>query len=129
MWESRLADACLGRGFDASDTVSGDDRSLYLGRQARVIVQVIHELDALNLHAGFPARTSQPGLVPPFEKMQKQDRQSADQLALLGPAHALDFLGDVLDIRLRKFASAQQPGLFVGPGVKIPIIKRPVGSA
>jgi hypothetical protein len=49
--------------------------------------------------------------------------QAADQLTLLDSAHALDFLGNVLDIRLGQFAGAQKPRLFIGPGVKIVIIK------
>jgi hypothetical protein len=55
--------------------------------------------------------------------MHQKHGQAIDQLPLLAPAHALDFLGDVLDIRFGQAASTQQIGLFVRPGVKILIVK------
>ena len=36
--------------------------------------------------------------MAPFEKMQQENREAAHQFALLGLAHALDFLGDRLKV-------------------------------
>ncbi len=39
-------------------------------------------------------------LIAPFEQVKQEDAHAADELALFGPAHALDFLGNVLDAGL-----------------------------
>ncbi len=97
--------------------------------EAWIIHQMILKLVALLFKGQAPAITAQNWLVAPLEQMHQQDRQPADQFALLASAHALDFLGDKLDIRLGQTAGAQQPGLFIGPGVEIPVVKLPITHA
>ena len=55
--------------------------------------------------------------------MQQEDAQATDELALLRPAHAVDFLGDMLDVGLSQFSRPQQFGLLSAPGVEIAIIE------
>jgi hypothetical protein len=38
--------------------------------------------------------------------MQQQDRQTADEFALFGLAHAFDFLGDMFEVGPAKLAGA-----------------------
>jgi hypothetical protein len=53
------------------------------------------DLDALLRDAETPAPAPQIGLETPFEEVEQQDGEAADHFALFGPAHALDFLGDL----------------------------------
>jgi hypothetical protein len=39
--------------------------------------------------------------------MQQEDAQAAAELALLRPAHAVDFLGDVLDVGVGQLSRPQ----------------------
>jgi len=57
--------------------------------------------------------------------MQEQNSQAADELPLFRLAHALDFLGDRGDIRLRDAAFAQERRLFEAPSVEIAFVQRP----
>ena len=74
--------------------------------------------------ARLPTRAALARLVAPFEQVKQEDVQSADQLALFRPAHAVDFLGDVLDVGLCELAGAQEFGLLAAPGVEIAIVER-----
>src|SRR5689334_12107871 len=56
--------------------------------------------------------------------MQQQDAQAADEFALLRPAHAVDFLGDVLDVGLGQFSRPEEFSLLSAPGVEIAIVER-----
>lgn len=38
--------------------------------------------------------------ILPLEQMREQDREAADQFALLRSAHAFDLFGDVFEVRL-----------------------------
>ena len=55
--------------------------------------------------------------------MQQEGAQAADQLALLRPAHAVDFLGDMLDVGLSQFPSSQELGLLAAPGEEIALVE------
>jgi hypothetical protein len=79
---------------------------------------------ALVRDARFPTRAALARLIAPFEQVQQENAQSADQLALLGPAHAVDFLGDVLDVGLCELAGVQELGLLAAPAVEITIVER-----
>ena len=61
--------------------------------------------------------------MAPFEEMQQQNREAAHEFALLGFAHALDFLGDRLKVGFAGPASAQERRLFEGPGVEIAVVQ------
>jgi hypothetical protein len=52
----------------------------------------------------------------------EQHFQAAYQLALFAAAHALDFLGNVLDVGSREHPGPQQRSLLVGPAVEIAFI-------
>ena len=54
--------------------------------------------------------------------MQEKNRKAADKFALLGLAHALDLLGDEVQIGLDDSALAQQRSLFEAPGVKVLVV-------
>jgi hypothetical protein len=56
--------------------------------------------------------------------VQQENAQAADEVALLGASHALDFLGDVLDVGLGEPAAAQQLGPLEAPGKKVAVVKR-----
>jgi len=56
--------------------------------------------------------------------VEKEDAQKAYELALLRPAHAVDFLGDVLDVGLSQLSRAQKLSLLTAPGKKIAVIQR-----
>jgi MoxR-like ATPase len=58
-------------------------------------------------------------LKAPFEEMQEENREAARELALLGLAHALDFLREEVEIGLGEPALAQERRLFEAPGIKI----------
>lgn len=62
--------------------------------------------------AHLPTRAALLQLKAPFQEAEREDAHAADQLTLFCPAHALDLLGDVLDVRPRKASGAQQVGLF-----------------
>ena len=55
--------------------------------------------------------------------MQQEDAQAADQLALLRPPHAVDFLGDMLDVGLSQFPRSQELGLLAAPGEEIALVE------
>ena len=55
----------------------------------------------------------------PFQEMQQEDREAADEFALLGLAHALDFLGDAARSASLHPSGAQERRLFEAPGVEI----------
>ena len=57
-------------------------------------------------------------LIAPFEQAKHEDAQAADQLALFRPAHAVEFLGDMLDVGLRQLARAQEFSLLPAPAKK-----------
>ena len=58
-----------------------------------------------------------------YEEIQQQNREAAHEFALLGFAHALDFLGDRLKVGFAGPASAQERRLFEGPGVEIAVVQ------
>ena len=68
---------------------------------------MIGEPVALHANARFPARAALFGLITPFQEMKQEDGQAADQLALFGPAHALDFLRDMFDVGSSEIAGAK----------------------
>ncbi len=51
--------------------------------------------------------------------MQEEVREAAGEFALLGLAHAFDFLGDEVEIGLREPTLAQEGRLFEAPSVEI----------
>ena len=53
----------------------------------------------------------------------EEDAQAADQLALFGPAHAVDFLGDLLDVGLCELSRPQEFGLLTAPGKEVAIVE------
>jgi hypothetical protein len=85
---------------------------------------MIGDVFALVRDARFPARAALAGLVTPFEEMQQEHGETADQFALLRPAHAVDFLGDVLDVGLSQLSGPQQFSLLAAPGVEIAIVEQ-----
>ena len=56
--------------------------------------------------------------------MEQEDRKPADEFALLGLAHALDFLGDRRQIGLSDAPVAQERRLFEASGVEIVVMQR-----
>ncbi len=58
-------------------------------------------------------------LKAPFEEVQEEDREAADELALLGLAHAFNFLRDEVEIGLGEPALSQERRLFEAPSIKI----------
>ena len=85
---------------------------------------MFRQIQSLNPYRRLPARPAAARLKPPFQQMQQQDSEATDQFALFGPAHALDFLGDVFDVGLNQLSGAQQLRLLKAPGKKIAIIER-----
>ena len=92
--------------------------------QAGIVVQQIGDFVACVCDREAPGISLPVRLEFPLQKVQQQDRQTADEFALFGLAHAFDFLGDMLEVGPREFAGAQQFGLFAAPGVEISIVKR-----
>ncbi len=92
--------------------------------EAQIVGEMLDEIVAWVRDARFPTRTPLACLIAPFQQVQKEDRQSAHKLALLRPPHAVDFLGDVLDVGLRKLTPPQELRLLAAPGVKIAVVKR-----
>src|SRR5271166_1722798 len=98
-----------------------------LGQQrleARVVVEVVGEAVALDADAGLPSRAALVRLIAPLEQVKQEDGETADQLALFRAPQALDFLGDVLDVRLSQLSRAQEVGLLAAPGEEIAVVKR-----
>jgi hypothetical protein len=54
--------------------------------------------------------------------MEYEHCKAADQLALFGPAHALDLLRDMFEVRLPEFALAQQRRLLIRPSMEIFVV-------
>ena len=79
---------------------------------------------ALDADARLPIRALLFRLIAPFEEVKQEDAEAADQLTLFRPAHAVDFLGDMLDVGLSQLSRSQQVGLLAAPGIKIAIVKR-----
>ena len=75
---------------------------------------------AIDRRQEFPRR---PRLKAPFDEMQQENREAADEFALLGLAHALDFLGDRGEVRFRDPAGAQERRLFEAPGVEVAVVQ------
>ena len=55
--------------------------------------------------------------------MQEENAQATDELAPLRPAHAVDFLGDMLDVGLSQFSRSQEFGLLAAPGEEVTLVK------
>lgn len=81
------------------------------------------QTSALDFDCDFPAFGPALRLEAPFKHVPEQHGEAADQFALLGPAHALDFLGDVFDISFLQLSGAQQLGLLIRPSVKILVVE------
>ena len=62
-------------------------------------------------------------------KVQKEHGKAADQFALFGLSHALDFLGDVFNVGLGQFSGAQKPGLLIRPGVEVLFVERGIAHS
>lgn len=77
------------------------------------------------LHADWSLRggAAVAGLELPFEEVEEQNVQLTDQFPLFTLCDALNFLGDVLNVRLRQFAGAQQCYLLIRPGVEIFVLE------
>jgi hypothetical protein len=60
-----------------------------------------------------PTVATMPGLELPLQQVQQQYNKAIDQLALFAASHAFDLFRDILDIRIRELAGAQQGRLFV----------------
>lgn len=84
---------------------------------------MVDELVSLDRDRDAPARGSLQWLKAPFQEVENENLQAARQLALLGLAHALDFLRNVLDVGLRELALAQERRLLIGPGVEIVVVE------
>jgi hypothetical protein len=82
-----------------------------------VTVEAVDEPVALHLDCRLPARAGLLWLAS-LQQMHERRREPTDEIAFLGPSHALDFLGDVLDVSLSQPARSQQLGLFAAPGEK-----------
>lgn len=62
--------------------------------------------DLLLVDAQLPAAPAQARLKAPFQQVNHQDDEAADEIALFCPAQALHLFGDMLDIRLAELAGA-----------------------
>ena len=78
---------------------------------------------ALDADARLPTGSALLRLISPFQQMQQEDAQAAHKLAFLRPPHAVDFLGDMVNVGLSQFSRAQEFGLLSAPGVEIPIVE------
>jgi len=58
------------------------------------------------LDAELPAAAAHGRLEAPFDQVEEEDRQAADELPLFRLPHAFDFLGDVLKIRFAGLSRA-----------------------
>src|SRR5208337_1832397 len=117
--QPRLRDRLL-----AGLSVGGRQRLREQEFQARIVVQMVCNPIALDEDARLPAWTALPRLIAPLDEMQQEDFESADELAFFGSPHAVDFLGDMLDVGLGESAGSQQFGLLAAPGIEIAVVKR-----
>jgi ABC-type phosphate/phosphonate transport system substrate-binding protein len=122
-----LRQAGLGIGIASGILISGDQRLRNLRSKAGIVGQMPRQGTALVLNRDFPGWPAIGGLVAPFQKMGEEDDKAADKLTLLAPAHALDLLGNMLDVGGGQFAGAKQGGLLVGPGVEIALVEAGIG--
>src|SRR5271170_1929366 len=109
-------------GGPAGVAEGGGDRLGQFVFQAGIVVEVLEQLGSGERDRLFPGRTSLSRLESRFQEKREQRRQAAHELALFGAAEPFELLGDVLDVRPRYFASAQERGLLVGPGVEVAIV-------
>src|SRR5580658_4400012 len=109
---------------DESFGVAVSDGLDVFGSQARIVDQVTGDVQPLNADRGSPRRPSKHRLILPLQKMQQQHRQAVDEFPLLGLAHALDLLRDVLDVGRRQLSGPQKGRLFIGPRVEVLFVKR-----
>src|SRR5271169_6226648 len=109
-------------GGPAGVAEGGGDRLGQFVFQAGIVVEVLEQLGSRERDRFFPGRTSLSRLESRFQEKREQRRQAAHELALFGAAEPFELLGDVLDVRPRYFASAQERGLLVGPGVEVAIV-------
>src|SRR5271169_6135829 len=100
----------------------GGDRLGQFVFQAGIVVEVLEQLGSGGRDRFFPGTTSLSRLESRFQEKREQRRQAAHELPLFGAAEPFELLGDVLDVRSRYFASAQERGLLVGPGVEVAIV-------
>src|SRR5271156_1624867 len=109
-------------GGPAGVAEGGGDRLGQFVFQAGIVVEVLEQLGSRERDRFFPGRTSLSRLESRFQEKREQRRQAAHELALFGAAEPFELLGDVLEVRPRYFASAQERGLLVGPGVEVAIV-------
>ena len=83
--EGRSRQPRLGHCLQRRVAVSRGKRLRQQRPQARVVVEVISEAVPLDADARLPARSALVRLISPFQQMQQEDAQAADQLALLRP--------------------------------------------
>src|SRR5271170_8159532 len=120
--ECAVVGAGLIDGGPAGVAEGGGDRLGQFVFQAGIVVEVLEQLGSGQRDRFFPGRTSLSRLESRFQEKREQRRQAADELALFGAAEPFELLGDVLDVRPRYFASAQERGLLVGPGIEVAIV-------
>jgi hypothetical protein len=82
-------------------SVRGRQRLRQQRFQARIVAEMVFDAIALNADTRFPTRSALARLIAPLQKVQQEHFEAADQLTLFRAPHAVDFLGDVLDVRLR----------------------------
>ena len=63
------------------------------------------------------------GLILPFEQMTEQDFQPADQLLTVASPHAVQFLDQVLNIKILKSMLSEQIGGLACPGMNVAVIQ------
>ena len=114
--------AGLVEGGAASVAEGGGDRLGQFVFQAGIVLEVLEQLAAGGGDLRLPGRSSFSRLETRFQQQRDQRRQAPDELALLGAAEPFELLGDVLDVRPRNIAGAQQRGLLDDPGVEVAII-------
>src|ERR1700733_2699847 len=120
--ECAVVGAGLINGGPGGIAEGGGDRLGQFIFQAGIVLEVLEHLGSGQRDRFFPGRTSLSRLESRFQEKREQRRQAAHELPLFGAAEPFELLGDVLDVRPRYFASAQERGLLVGPGVEVAIV-------
>jgi len=84
---------------------------------------MIGQFTALDTDGRLPGHPAVTRLKIPFQEMGEQHCQPVHEFPPLASTHALDFLGDMLDVGGGELAGTQQRRLFFRPGVKITLVK------
>src|SRR5712691_7560300 len=91
--------------------------------QTGAVLDQINQSTPLLEDRADPTAAAPAGLILPFEKMRQQNLETALDLVLVTPPHALHLVDQVIQIEIVPAALAQKACLLLRPGVEIGLVQ------